>query len=201
MQRRLVGCTWVMTEAHGSVWHRTGRPSWVLRMSSEVCFTRERGGRHQQAAPVLGGWGKRRPFFFLVPRGPTASSGGAGRWPPLTAHPRSCIQSLEPGSTEPLIRPQVGPHQAWPCAAPRAFVVCRSRPAPRGFTCCRRRLCPDTGGQPLLPEAPAATPRLCVSGRVGQEATARRNQPRRGLGVQQAAAEGAPAAGEGPGIR
>lgn len=60
-------------------------------------------------------------FFFSGPRGPAASSGGAGRWPSLTAHPRPCIQSPAPASTEPLIPPQVAPHQAWPCAAPRGL--------------------------------------------------------------------------------
>lgn len=111
--------------AQDSVLYGAGRPSLVLRMSSEVRFTRERGGkggRHEQAVPysaaaAAGGGGR---FFFLVPRGPAASSGSAGRWPPLTAHPRSCIQSPAPGSPEPLIPPQVAPHQAWPRAAPRA---------------------------------------------------------------------------------
>lgn len=112
-QRRLAGGTWVMAEAQGSFClarSRAAKP--ILRTRSEVYFTGERGGSHGQ-----GGWPY---FFFSGPRGPAASSGGAGRWPPLTAHPRPCIQSPGPGPTEPPSPPQVAPHQAWPCAAPRA---------------------------------------------------------------------------------
>lgn len=74
-----------------------------------------------------------------------------------------------------------------------AFDVCRPRPAPPGSTCRRRRrrrLCPDTGGQPLLPEAPASIPPDSAprGGRAGGRA--RKRRPRRHAGTNRGRGQG-----------
>lgn len=213
----MAACTWMMTEAQSSVSHGAGRPSSVLRMSSEVCFARGRGERHQQAAPILQrrGRGWRRQYFFFswspeVRRPLPAVQAGGLPSPPTLARASSRRRRARPNhsSRHRWLRIRRGlVRRPGPERSDGAFDVCRPRPAPPGSTCRRRRrLCPYTGGQPLLPEAPASIPPDSAprGGRAGQEATAaaaRRNQPRPGPGAQPAAAEGRPPRGRGPGIR
>lgn len=192
--------------AQDSVLHGAGRPSLVLRMSSEVGFTRERGGRggrHEQAVPysaaaARGGGGA---YFFFS--GPPRSGGLFRRCGPVASphRPPSVVHPVARAGLARTTHPATGGSASGvaSCGAPGlnaatgAFDFGRPRPAGSPSSTCRRRLCPDTGGATSLPEAPAATPRFRALGRAGQEATAaatRRNQPRPGPGAQPAAAEG-----------
>lgn len=167
----------------------------VLRMSSEVRFTRERGGRggrHEQASPILrrreGGG---RVFFSGPPR-----SGGLFRQcgPVASPHrPPSVVHSVAGAGLARTTHPATGGSASGvaSCGAPGlnaatgAFDFCCPRPAGSPSSTCRRRLCPDTGGPPLCPRPRPRHPDS--SPRGGRD---RKRRPRRHAGTNRGRGQG-----------